>query len=411
MEILEGAMAFAVAMIIFSTMATGIVEILLRFTHTKAAFLHQSIEKMLKDLVAAKLSQTDSPAKAALEQVSEDDLTRVANALTVNPARVPGWWEDSLLGKAWFKWTDRAGNRFRIDALSTVAFAKRLSETDLVRDVSRRLAETDLGPASGADVKTVIADLTHDLESLYDRYRATAKERFRKNAQSLTVVISIAMALVFNIHAGRLFLGVMDTEGAELRETLINEADDRHAAYVAAEQKLQATLKALEAAEGDDEATAEVTGALQDQIADLQAVMQKDAATALMPVGMAYYPHCRFSAEHSSGENCPDSFWRLELLGWVFNALLAGVLIGLGGPFWYGVFTSLSQLTQALKAFGVRKGGNPEMLSDSAQNAGVMAKQDATTAGEVTPRATAGASSAAARRVGPTDDASGGVQV
>lgn len=408
MEILEGAMAFAVAMIIFSTMATGIVEILLRFTHTKAAFLHQSIEKMLKDLVAAKLSQTDSPAKAALEHVSEDDLTRVANALTVNPARVPGWWEDSFLGKAWFKWTDRAGNRFRIDALSTVAFAKRLSETDLVRDVSRRLV--DIGAET--DVKAaVIADLTHDLESLYDRYRATAKERFRKNAQSLTVVISIMMALVFNIHAGRLFLGVMDTEGAELRETLINDAEDRHAAYVAAEQKLQATLKALEAVDGDDEATAKLTGDLEQQIADLQGVIQQDKATALMPVGMAYYPHCRFSAEHSSGENCPDSFWRLELLGWVFNALLAGVLIGLGGPFWYGVFTSLSQLTQALKAFGVRKGGNPEMLSDSAQNAGVMAKQDATTSGEATPRATAGASSAAARRVGPTDDASGGVQV
>lgn len=344
MEILEGAMAFAVAMIIFSTMATGIVEVFLRFAHTKPKLLADAIHKMFSRALSDETSDIHEFVKSKGFDV-EDLAKDLRDRLTENPAAKP------------LNAPDAKGGKYRVDVLTTAAFLKRFSQTDIGKAVIQQAK--DRAKASGVkDEAEEVKKALREWTDTFERYRATANERFRKNTHIATVLVAVAMALAFNIHAGRLFMGVMGSEGAELRNALIESAEDRHSAYVAAEHQLNATLARLESEPNID-------GELEQQIKDLRAVVDElstDEAVALMPIGTDYYPHCHFSGATDVPEQCTTPLASLSLLGWFVNALLAGVLIGLGGPFWYRVFSSLSQLTQALKAFGTRNGGNTETL-------------------------------------------------
>jgi len=59
---------------------------------------------------------------------------------------------------------------------------------------------------------------------------------------------------------------------------------------------------------------------------------------------------------------------------WVFDLALAGFLIGLGGPFWYRVYSSLSQVAQILRSIGGNGGRSEVVDSNSTSNEFLMSK-------------------------------------
>ena len=90
-----------------------------------------------------------------------------------------------------------------------------------------------------------------------------------------------------------------------------------------------------------------------------------------LPIGWAYYPYCldaetkdlqckpiteMLAGYVKAGEEASlwdratepfkQDFWAAAT--WLFGILLTGVLIGLGGPFWFDVAVRLSQVRQAL---------------------------------------------------------------
>ena len=126
MELLESALAFAVVMIVLSTIVTGIVEALLRFFGVRQKTLRATIESLFDKIVwprlEARLKQQADSRKTAGTDGAATDVERSArsdfvNGMTFNPAAGSA---DRLLS-----------HQERIDVLSVVAFAERLGRTDV----------------------------------------------------------------------------------------------------------------------------------------------------------------------------------------------------------------------------------------------------------------------------------------
>ena len=335
MELLESALAFAVVMIVLSTIVTGIVEALLRFFGVRQKTLRATIESLFDRVVwprlEARLKQQADACKTAGADGAATDVETSArsdfvNGMTFNPAAGRS---DRLLS-----------HQRRIDVLSVVAFAERLGRTDVGQAI---LAE------GTAAVEPIIQDFTRSFE----RFSSAGREVFRKNAKQVAIVVGILLAFAANIDAGRLFTTLMDNP--DVRQSLVEQAGEA----AEANQKAVATLEALQEqiARGglqDDQAQE-----IEKQIVEIKGGLEALASEGL-PIGHSFYPYC---VQGTKGDpDCaasPDNATRAEkAVSWVLLTIVAGVLIGLGGPFWFRVFSGLSQVFQVLRAF--RGGGEPE---------------------------------------------------
>lgn len=467
MEILEGAMAFSVVMIVLATVVTGITEAFLRLTRRRQAMLAQALEQMLdemsRDAVGKHLKretiEADDDAPKSIWENGEipwhpllvDHLTMNDAVATLENRRVPEFWYQRwiLAGRDWIvdlfklvpffskapelvicvvsaamlyllwkalgwpavgltifvgvfwifaysriksdgadisRW--RISNRDRVDELSLTGFAERLVRVPPLKDRFDKMVD-QAGEADEEENKEIKAFLGRMVAAL-QRYKALSSERFRKYAQMMAIWIAMVVAIVFNIDAGRIFLHVMTDEKA--RNALIENAP-------ALTEDWNAYLESrLEEAEesGDDNEVKRIKA----EIADLQETyaetLQPLVEDRTLPVGFDYFPHCRLKPVFASfQENDEEEFWKKlkeawekrkasglfnedgtgdghcepskdELRSmevWFANALIAGVLIGLGGPFWYRVFDGLSRLSRTL---GRKDAGNSELLSPSA---------------------------------------------
>lgn len=438
MEILEGALAFSLVMIILATVVTGITETYLRTLRRRQAMLAASMRQMLRELSL----REDPPvlARPNADQISAywqdhsdhdwpgimvDELTINLAVGTLQARRMPwyktwlqglylramrlgqslafaellhaedwerpapkmmvtttqsGWFRKMLSRWWWSLWSMHGRNlahRDRIDELSVRGFAERLARCG----------------AYGAILSTVERNTLHEVISSFARYKSLTSERYRKYAQRSAIWIAIVVAFAFNIDAGRIFLHVM-TDNAS-REALIAEAPNIASEY-------QALLTRLDEADQNAGLSADERTT---QVAEIQARL--DALEKLydgtlgelvenrtLPIGFEYYPHCRLlpALEEMNAvgpgmwENLKSLTWPSDQIDaikdkigatdaacvrsegetqnwlvWGVNVLIAGFLVGLGGPFWYKVFNGLSRLSQLL---GKPKGAplNSEVL-------------------------------------------------
>ncbi len=332
--------AFAVAMILFSTLVTGVVEIVIRLLALRAGTLAEAVTMMTRHDIVPLLKRLG---------IATDDLTeaRIVCALTRNPAlctRELGTCEPSAA------WLAPRESRRRIDALSTFALLQRLAKTEVGRDLAGK-AEAQLRPA------------LLDIQRTFERYAAASRELFRKRAQTLSFAVAIVVAFGLNVDATRLFQHLA-TSG-EAREQLLANAEAITAANVAARARLEAALAAPQ--DLGTPATPIEPGAtppsLEEPLRRLEASTSELRAEAKhlqaydLPIGFAEFPYSR--------DTWADKTTR-DWIGWAVNVMLAGILIGLGGPFWFKVYTNLSQILPAIGALG---GGSKELVSQPASDA------------------------------------------
>ncbi|MEM6826289.1 MAG: hypothetical protein AAF566_14375 [Pseudomonadota bacterium] len=359
MNVLLAAMAFAVMMIIFSTLVTGLTETYLRLTAKRPRVLADSVLEFLRNdpnvrahvkrlLVAAPAAVEAPPqgADAHQKDPAEKILEDVRDALTENKALPQA-------GGIVEKWRNfrslfvRDQGIDRVDTLTTYSFLQRLAPTDLGKAVAK------------AGNEYVLRALTMGFE----RYVAASNEIFRKHAQAVTMVLSILLAYGINIDGVRLFQHFL--ENPEASEALIGEAEEIQAANQEALKDLKAALDDLvdENATGaiEEPPDPETDGAFDDLIEAINETQRSVSELTRergLPIGFDYYPY--------GDEDCPlgrDDCGHVAFFQWVLYTLFAGVLIGLGGPFWYRVFSALSHVAQLLRA--VRGDVRQETISDT----------------------------------------------
>ena len=367
MELLESALAFAAAMVILSTIATGVVEMLVRVLGMREQVLQQTIESLFQTIIWPRLGdalkgmsitvaipQAPPAPKGNWEQIK----TALANLFSSAPAADEAAaartaFVRRMIGNpAFTDWQDVDPKRpvrqaRRIDALSTVAFVE-------------RLAHTDVGRAIVAEGEEEIDRLVKDFSRSFERFGRASSEVFRKRAQMTAIVIGIIFAFAANIDAGRLVTRLI--QDPDLRKSLIDGADANAAAAAEAKQRLDETNRL--AAEGNlkPETLETLTKDVEKLIANVEATKSVG-----LPIGWNYYPYC---ADVAPTGDCavPGFFARLradwvEAVRWLLLTIVAGVLIGLGGPFWHRVFSSLSQVAQLLRAVGVSGARRPDAVA------------------------------------------------
>lgn len=340
MHMLESAMAFAVVMIIFSTIVTGLVEAVLRTAALRQETLERTLRLFLANEVRPALLKALKQAQATVQTVDDSSayIEKMVQEFTRNPVH------------------SRRQNRLarflaprveKIDELTAYSFLQRLAKSDMSETI-RTLDDQQLN--------NLLANITRT----YDRYMAASTEFYRKKSHILTIFVAMSLALVFNVPAARVYMHLMDNP--ETRAELIDRAEEAVRLNEEAQQSLRTfwASRALtpEAAEAP---APEAAGTPAPRTADELAAEEKRIATEIgalrgaleslrtesgLPIGPSMWPYCYGEAAASAFECTKaevDKKTLLDLAYWLFNVLLAGVLIGLGGPFWAKVYTRLAQ--------------------------------------------------------------------
>ncbi|MEM9350429.1 MAG: hypothetical protein AAGA47_09220 [Pseudomonadota bacterium] len=324
------------------------------------------INKVFKSLADAKdaLREHDE-AIAANTKKTTNVVDQTVAHLTANPVNYP----NATKYKA----------SKSVDTLTTYAFVQ-------------RFAETDLGQKFGDNMD----DLTFQaLTRAFERYIAASNEAFRKHARACTMVAALVLAFAVNAPARDLFQYVMDNP--EVADRIIADAESANQENQEQYALLQSRIEELttEAANDPNFPNAEENDALQDASNELESVIAEIDQTLAearglydIPLGYdGWFDRVCFDvlsetemrelrADGKPVPERPEGFgpraghclgtWGLYT--WFGNVLLAGLLIGLGGPFWYRVYSSLSHAAQLLRVF--RGNPRPESLgagSDTSQ--------------------------------------------
>ncbi|WP_172295370.1 hypothetical protein [Pseudoruegeria sp. HB172150] len=257
--------------------------------------------------------------------LADAKLAKVRDRLTENPAGgAPIGENGSFLNRlrGMVAWNHGAE---RVDKLSTYAFLQRLATTDLGREIAETANES------------ILRGLTMGFE----RYVAASNELFRKQAQAIAMVVSIIFAFAMNIDAVRLFNYLF--EEREISGAISGEFEEAARLDEATRSAFQRVLDVLEI-DAEVELTDEQRAMISERLMATEENLRRLSTEFDLPIGHSYFPYGKSGVPNDADIG--------DYASWAAKVLLAGFLIGLGGPFWYKVFSSLSHITQLLRTMG-----------------------------------------------------------
>jgi len=309
MRELEITLAIALSFLLFSTFASMFLELFYRLLNTR----FKGLKTMLSEFCAKEMS---SFAK------SGNDNTSVPDMVT--------------------QFVDEAKRKHTI---TTVQFIERLAATDAGKEIAKY----------GQQELTV---LVSHIGRRYDTFCEAATQSFKKKSEMYTMIISVIMALVFNINV--VTLGNTFIENRSLTNELVAQTN---VIVERAELQQKNLQKLLDTDIQPDEMS---TGALQESLNRLRESYQGMERMQL-PIGWSRRSLHFFELEaaklgcgYKSSESdfpidkCKDSqqlnFWAIAGISWIITTLITGLLIGLGGPFWFDIVKQISVFRTALSS-------------------------------------------------------------
>jgi len=217
----------------------------------------------------------------------------------------------------------------QLKSLTTLEFIERLAGTPAGRGLMEETARR-----GEKYVKTFLDDLA----SKYEDFGKGATEYFKQRAQLVSVVIAIGLAFSLNVNAVHLFKTFLIDKDA--RRAMIESGEDVAKRMQEHEAELKKLLVTIDSAQKENlEKIEKNVSALRETAHTL--------SQAGIPIGWDTAPwNSKAWKDYQKAED-----WLLRVTGgvwlllkWVFAVMLAGLLIGLGGPFWFDTFRKLSSL-------------------------------------------------------------------
>jgi hypothetical protein len=318
MKLLDACLALVLTLAVFASAATVLVEL-----------AHRAWDRRLKQL-RGMLGLAFDRYLAKPLAASDADLAALRSAFVTEMAHREGV-KQLIEGER-----GRGGND-AAPAASRLAAVERIT----VEDLLRRLARSAEFQAAFARLEAAV--LRPALERLvagFARLEADATALFAARARLLAHLCGIVLTLAVNVDAVRIFnhyasdpLGTASTVAAlaaALPPTAGDESETRQA-----EMRIAATL---------------------DELRGLAAVG--------VPVGWSFFPYCTPPAGQAQIDPlCKSDLspgWRAAHCAyWLLCACVTGLLIGLGGPFWFDIATSLGQWRELLRGLAGRDAGTP----------------------------------------------------
>jgi len=286
MHELQVALALAVSMLIASTLVTMVVEIIYRVLHVRNFGLKFMLETFYQNAVKQRFHHLlDRKGATSLED------------------------ESAFVGKM----TALMGGSH---TLSTIEFVRRLADTQIGKNLARR-------------VESEIDALIDDLTERYEDYGRRANLLFRRWSQVVTVVLSVIMALALNINVVTLIRTFYENE--PLARTIAGHAEQAMAAYQVQADLLKTAQSNVDSTPIDVDAE---MAALKQRVQELKKAAE-EAKSLGLPVGWS-------KDKFFNADDIKPLDWGM----WFLTTLLTGLLIGLGGPFWFDIIKKLSVVSQ-----------------------------------------------------------------
>ncbi len=355
LDLLQSLLAFALTMLAIATIVTMIMETIARLFRRRDRLLRHLLtlvfEKEIKPLLSGRLATAD--------------ITRAVAAIQTSP----------FVPKKNSTWLNRL--TIVLNRLLGANQSNRLTSEEFLQ----RLSRTEVGTRIVEEFDGVESELEQSLARIKDRYEeiSTASTEWMTNSSSvLSLALGVVLALAWNIDGSRILDSYIANPSKSAEVTA--QADKYIEANEAAQRRLQEALDKIDSPVNAGGGSTAAQEALQDVRDRLEAI-EKQGGMLLaegLPIGLDFYPHCRlpvFDPRQDVDPRCMNAItwgdWAWILLVWLPVVVVTGILIGLGGPFWYDAVLGLMRVTQLLrgvtgsaKADSDREGAGGEAATD-----------------------------------------------
>jgi len=313
MQALDAALAFAITMLILAMVVTTLVETLHRLFGLRekglAILLGNFYDRILASrsgglLRGAGDARADA-RRAFIEMmtinrgpVGQAPMTALNRSLVVDASS-----EDRKFLN-WI-WSGR-----RLGSLTLTAFMERLGGSEYGAQLV-----TQASTAGEKGIEWVLKDVAQK----FDAFGAEASEYFESRARLLSVIVGFVLAFAINVNALALFETFM--KRPDVTQSVIARGESATKSYETLQQQVN-TLKA-----SAKETTSEEARATVQKAADEAAAAVESLQSVGVPIGW-------------NTESVADL--RRSPMMSVLGLFLGGLLIGLGGPFWYKAVQTLT---------------------------------------------------------------------
>jgi hypothetical protein len=298
MPLLEAFLALALTLLSLAMIATLIVELIHRLAGTRAKNLKMMLEEYY-DLELKPIVETEQ--KDIGEKL--EDKTEFIHKMLTNP----------LINKG-----GRAGPiKSRLKELSGLS----------TEDLFKKLAYTNIGKRIKARASAEIDESVDSLSISYDVFGLAATDLFKRKAQLTSLLVGVVVAFALNANALVIFKSYLDDPQARAK------------AVAQANAALENFARRTDIPEGFEnrEALHNHVDSIRGEIEDL----------GDMSVAIGY---SRQSVPASwFGEGSHFGWWP-GVVFWALGVCATGMLIGLGGPFWFNVVRKLTDVLQVVRS-------------------------------------------------------------
>ena len=308
MQALDAALAFAITMLVLAMVVTTLVETLHRLFGLRekglAILLGNFYDRILFSRSGGVLRAGDD-RRAFIEMmtINRGPVGQAPMMARQRSLNVDAQSEDrKFLNWIW-------GGR-RLGSLSLTAFMERLGGSEYGAQLV-----TQASTAGDKGIEWVLKDVAQK----FDAFGTEASEYFESRARLLSVVVGFVLAFAINVNAIALFETFM--KRPDVTQAIIARGENVTKSYENLQKQAEALNTSAQAA-----TTEEARASLQ-RAADQASAAVRDLQSAGVPIG--------WNAQ-SLAEFRQSQF--MSLLG----LLLGGLLIGLGGPFWYKAVQTLT---------------------------------------------------------------------
>ena len=320
MKELEVALAIAISMLLFSTLCSMVLEAIYRAINLRHDNLQRVLEKIYDKEIVGRLHVLLNQNEQPYSPTSKTDF--VQNMLK------------SLGDKG--------------HTLTTIDFIRGLGETQEGQKLAKALSDK---------VDVFIGDLANR----YEDFGRAASENFKSQSQRYTLIISVVVAFVLNVNI--VILSKAFLANAHLTQSIIAQSNVIQDVYLEHTEKLQNLVAAQEAQTLADFKTAlDRHSQTLAQIEKLKLPIGHSADDFPYFVGMTPTLGVDSSSEKmgpaQGAQKSPawfDRVWTIESLVYLITTFISGLLIGLGGPFWFDLVKRLSAVHQLAGALTKQK--------------------------------------------------------
>jgi hypothetical protein len=430
MEILAAALAFAITMLVLAMVVSAFVELIHRIFSMREAGLKYMLEQMFEQVLKKPIEnfklQVPALAGQSIDQISASFVERMSSnraPMGVTPKELPvgrpitpglppnkvrsdstsgGYWQKAKnfvikVLQACYLWNGRD-----LASMTPSEFMERLGSTDFGAAIKK--ANDSVGKTAADAVDAVLKDVAQKFEAVGKE----AGDYFEGRARLLSVGVAVVLAFAIHVDAIELFNTYL--KNPTVRDAVNGKLDSVTAQYKStkdAVEKAQKTAAAApqtgqaQAPAGQTQAPAGQTGQTvpagqktEDPQKELQVLLDStkktlsDLSDIGVPIGWneerrvaakmkpIVYTCPEATNPFNLGGNCkkPDIWIQVPTVLSVYLYLfIGGLLVGLGGPFWYNAITSLTSIRNV--AGNAQGTGSPATTDGAARGGSVPASE------------------------------------